>query len=289
MLGYILRGTKSFIELFCAFLYTPFLLLKCSGPLRTVLYYHGIAKKDLACFSKQMAYLAQNCTVVQPSKIKTANPNGTSIIVAITFDDAFTSIIENAVPILKEHGLPAGVFVPVGHLGKKPRWNMSDDCSDRHETVMNADQIVELDKKGFEVFSHTVSHSELTTIDDDTLRSELFESKGGLEKIVGHEVQAISYPHGAYTKKVTEMTRKAGYRLGFTIEPIVVSSETDNLRIGRFCVSPADGLMKFRLKVKGAYQITYYLRMMKNLILGSVRSGVHRSLLPITFLFVKLL
>jgi hypothetical protein len=87
-----------------------------------------------------------------------------------------------------------------------------------------------------------------------------------LEKIVGHEVQAISYPHGAYSEKVTEMARKAGYQLGFTIEPAVVNDRTDNLRIGRFCVSPADSLMKFRLKVKGAYEVTGYLRRMKSLI-----------------------
>ena len=103
---------KSFIELLCAILYAPVLLLRNEGPLRIVIYYHGVAAEDLARFSKQMAYLAQNCSVVQPSKIKTADSNGAGAIVAITFDDQKTSV-DQITKYLSKRGCP---------VSGKPRW-----------------------------------------------------------------------------------------------------------------------------------------------------------------------
>jgi peptidoglycan/xylan/chitin deacetylase (PgdA/CDA1 family) len=184
--------------------------------------------------------------------------------VAITFDDAFVSIFENAIPVLKKHGFSAGIFVPTGNLGLSPGWVIEDNCSDKNETVMNIEQIAELGNDGFEVFSHTISHPLLTQIDEDGLRYELLESKKQLEKIIGCEITAISYPHGAHDTMVCMAAKNAGYRLGFTTEPDTVDCSPDDMRIGRFEVSAADSMLKFRLKVNGAYRAVKYLRKLKS-------------------------
>lgn len=57
-----------------------------------------------------MEYLATKCTVIEPSKIKTFQAEGADLVVAITFDDAFVSVMENAAPSLKEYQLPAGIL-----------------------------------------------------------------------------------------------------------------------------------------------------------------------------------
>ncbi len=259
----VLEHLKEIREFVFAAFYALFLNLSSRQPRRVVIYFHGINKANSVGFRRQMAYLAKNCFVVKPSKIKTAKANGTDNVVAITFDDAFTNIIENAVPVLKEHGFPAGIFVPVGNLGKPPRWSMRDGCLDKNEIIISKEQIEKLDRDGFEIFSHTLSHPALTEIEDNSLESELASSKHALEKIVGHEISGVSYPHGAYDTRVREAAQKAGYRLGFTIEPSIVDSATDCLEIGRVSVSPKDGLIKFRLKVSGAYQVVKYLRTLK--------------------------
>jgi hypothetical protein len=92
---------------------------------------------------------------------------------------------------------------------------------------------------------------------------ELKESKQALETILSHEVNAVSYPHGAYNSNVCEAAKQAGYEQAFTIQPLVVDESTNDMRIGRFAVSPKDGLFKFRLKVSGAYQVVRYLRILK--------------------------
>ena len=263
---YMLKPIKQLIELICAVLYIPLLSFLKKSPLRVVLYYHSINKADVIGFTKQMAYLAEKCIVVKPSKIKSAHTDGAKILAAITFDDAFVSILENAVPILKEHRLPAGIFVPTGNLGQPPRWKIPENCCTQNEAVMSHRQIVELDNDGFEIFSHTLSHPVLSEIEDDKLDTELVKSKQELERILNHEVIGISYPHGAYDDNVCKAALRAGYSMGFTIEPYTNDEFTDNMKIGRFSVSPRDNMTKFKLKVSGAYQAVRFLRVLKTLV-----------------------
>ncbi len=262
----VLRHFKQIIEFIFAAFYALFLNLSNRKARHVVIYYHGINNADVTGFCKQMAYLAKNCSVVKPSQIKTARRDGADILVAITFDDAFLSVMKNAVPVLKEYGLPAGISVPVGSMGQPPRWQMPENCPAKSETVMSKEQIAELDNGGFEIFSHTFSHPVLTEIEDDSLEAELVNSKRALERIVGHEVLAISYPHGACDARVYKTARRAGYRLGFTIEPTLIDSFSDDLKIGRTSVSPGDNLIKFKLKVSGAYQATRCIKASRQLI-----------------------
>lgn len=258
-----MRQLKEIIDFTCALFYAPFIKLFYRNPCHVVLYYHGVNKAEVIGFRKQMAYLAKNCFVVKPSQIKSSYVNEAKTLVAITFDDAFVSVIKNAVPILREYTLPAGIFVPIGNLGQMPHWKMPNNCPERNETIMNQEQIVELDNDGFEIFSHSFSHPVLTEIPNCMLEAELVNSKHALEKMLGHNVHAISYPHGAYDQRVCDAAKRAGYQLGFTIEPQIVDNFTDEMQIGRFRVFPGDNLLKFKLKVTGAYQVIGYLLSLK--------------------------
>jgi len=261
-----LKPLKKITELIFALIYAVFLSVIRKDTSRVVLYYHGVSKADTGCFKKQMEYLARRCTVVKASEIMVADVGGAKNVVAITFDDAFVNVIENAVPILKEHGFPAGIFVPAGNLGHHPRWEIQDGCPDRYETIMSEEQIVELDKDGFEMFSHTLSHTMLTNVSINRLTKELKDSKNALEEIVGHHVLAVSYPYGAYDSRVCNAAKQTGYQLGFTIEPQIVNNCTGSMQIGRFRVSAQDSLLKFKLKASGAYHVVTYLRTLKRIL-----------------------
>lgn len=254
------------IQFACAALNAAYLQVGCKKHRRVVIYYHGVHDPDIPNFRKQMEYLASNCTVVEPSNIRSAEENRTDHMVAITFDDAFVSVVENAVPVLKEYELPAAFFVPAGNLGKPPTWEMPEGYPDKSETVISKEQIAELDKQGFEIFSHTVSHPYLTRIDDIKMEAEIERSKLTLERILGHDVLGISYPYGAYNDKVCRLAERIGYRIGFSIEPCSVDVSSDNFQIGRFKVSPTDSLLMFKLKVSGAYEIVKHFRRLKRIL-----------------------
>jgi peptidoglycan/xylan/chitin deacetylase (PgdA/CDA1 family) len=250
-------------KLFVATAYSVILPFIRKKPYRIVLYYHDVREEDIEAFEKQMSYLAGRCKVVKLSEILAAEADDCNAIVAITFDDAFVSVLKNGLPVLKRHGLTASIFVPTGNLGQPPKWDIPEDSLDRNELVMSKEQLAEIDKDGFEVLSHTVSHCVLTEQNDRRLKRELSESKIALENIIGHEVCGISYPHGAYDSEVCRAAKQVGYLSGYTIEPCIVDSHTDSMQIGRVFVSPMDSLFEFKLKVSGSYQVVSYLRTVK--------------------------
>ena len=262
-IGYLLKKIINFVKFLIALVYSAYLFLVHRQNRRVIICYHGINKADVTGFIKQMAYVAKKCCVVKPSIIKDTKVNGSKVLLAITFDDAFVSVRENALPVLKNYGLSAGVFVTTGCLGKPPNWSMAYDCPDRDDTVMSEQQVKELDNDGIEILSHTISHSALTQVDDDKLQEELVDSQRELRRMIGREIPGISYPYGEYDTRVCNAARRAGYKFGFTVEPQMVNHSTDNMSIGRFSVSPKDGMLKFGLKVHGSYQAERYLRGLK--------------------------
>lgn len=80
-------------------------------------------------------------------------------------------------------------------------------------------QVREMAANGIEFGSHSVTHPVLTSLDDDTLRYELGDSKRELERHLGQPVATLAYPVGrsfAFDGRVIDTARKLGYRLGIS-------------------------------------------------------------------------
>jgi peptidoglycan/xylan/chitin deacetylase (PgdA/CDA1 family) len=123
---------------------------------------------------------------------------------------------------------------------------------------MTEEQIQFLDREGFDIYSHTLNHSRLTQCNSKTIKNELELSKLTLERILGHAVNYISYPHGEYDSCTLEYTAKAGYTKGFTITPCNVENcnrQNNNLEIPRFRVTPDTGCFIFSLICSGSFGI----------------------------------
>ena len=99
-----------------------------------VVNYHRILAKrdpllesepDLATFRWQMALLAECFNVLPLGAAIRAMDRGTlpARAVAITFDDGYRSVHDLALPVLREFGLPATVFVTSGYVGEDNMWN----------------------------------------------------------------------------------------------------------------------------------------------------------------------
>ena len=76
-------------------------------------------------FDEQMAQLRElDYTVVSLDDVLAHYLEGRPLptqAVLITFDDAYLDNLENAVPILQQHGYPAVLFAPIGYLdGRRP-------------------------------------------------------------------------------------------------------------------------------------------------------------------------
>ena len=218
--------------------------------LLTVLYYHSVPASKRVGFARQMRMLARNARVVPADWCGETDPKYPTV--AITFDDAFISVIENALPELAERSFPCTIFVPSGVLGRKPDWPMEGD-DDRSEVVADAAQLRELRGPLVAFGAHSVSHPRLTSVGPERARAEIVESRGTISKLIGDLVTLFAFPYGDYNASVVDICRQEGFKHVFSIVPEPVDLSADSLIRGRVSVDPDDGDLEFFLKMSGAY------------------------------------
>ncbi len=216
-----------------------------------LLYYHSIPDAMRSRFARQMELVGKISTPVLPDELNALPNDGRKV--TITFDDGFQSVMKNALPELRARNITCIVFVPTGYLGRPPAWEMTNEAPERRETIMTGQQLKAVSSQGLIIGSHTVTHAKLTSLTEKKIREELEASKEQLEKILGHQIDYLSFPHGLYDARVVELAKKAGYKKVFTIDPVTVGNSSEKFVIGRFKADPEDWPLEFRLKVVGAY------------------------------------
>lgn len=144
--------------------------------------------------------------------------------VAVTFDDAYRSVLTLARPILAELGLPATVFVPSAFpdSGRPLAWPGTDRWlggPHEHElSAMSWDELRDLSLAGWEIGSHTETHPHLTHLDDAGLGRELERSRATVAERLGRTCQSIAYPYGDVDERVVTATGAAGYDAAATLQ-----------------------------------------------------------------------
>jgi len=126
----------------------------------------------------------------------------------ITFDDGHLNNYTAAFPIMQKYGFTGVLYIVANYMGA--------------DQYMNADQIKEMANAGWEVGSHSISHSDLTSLEPYRQRYEVVESRTLLEEALGVPVLTIAYPFGVSDSSVIDYAHFAGYiggmSLGFTYD-----------------------------------------------------------------------
>lgn len=228
------------------------LLGRPAPPQGTVLYYHAVKQYERRRFARQLddfLRLARPFDAGSPGSMV-----GGGRQAAVTFDDGFRSVIENALPELAARGIPFTMFVPSGSMGLPPGW-VREGHPFRDERVMSAGELAEFCRNPLAtVGSHGVSHRNLLRIGAAEAEKELLDSRSALEAVVGAPVELFSFPHGGHDAALIDAARRAGYRRVFTIEPRPVGADASVVAVGRVAVNPWDWRVEFLLKVAGAYR-----------------------------------
>ncbi|MBS0284974.1 MAG: polysaccharide deacetylase family protein [Proteobacteria bacterium] len=224
--------------------------LRPSRPRLTILYYHAVPAADAALFDRHMAWLAANANIVPADHEGPLDPR--RLNVAVTFDDAFQSVMDHALPALRKHNIPTTIFVPTGWLGQTPGWQMETDA-DRAERVMDAAALRSLPKELFRFGSHTVSHPRLSRLDRAGRLRELRDSRAALEELFGGPIDTLAFPYGDHDDPTLDDAKAAGYRFVYSILPEDVPPAGGGLLRGRTAVDAHDPMDLFRLKAEGAF------------------------------------
>lgn len=236
------------------------------SPQLVVLYYHGVPAALRRSFVRQLEAIRRSAHVY-PASYRGSLLAGRRNV-AFTFDDAYASVAENALPELATRGFHATIFVPIGSLGRRPSWAVEEGSPDSTETVMAAEQITALPSSLVTLGSHTSTHPRLSQIDHDEARREICDSRRELQAIVTQEVRLLAFPYGDYDSSTVEFCKAAGYEQAFSIAANPVDPKVCEFVRGRVKVDPLDWPVEFFLKYHGAYAWTSYVPSIKRKLGG---------------------
>lgn len=225
----------------------------------TILAYHKICDRfdwsitnvPKRAFEAQVNFLAKNnyssISLDQYVSGKSDYPTG-RIPIIITFDDADESVYHHALPILRQYGFIATVFVISDFVGKKSSWDYN--FGNRLSPHLTWEQLTELSKAGWEIGSHTATHQDLTHLSDEHVMQELAQSKDVIAKQLNFPVQLLSYPFNRVDARIISLTKQAGYSAACALSaPRKLGNTYGNYCIPRYGVYRIDAMKTFRLKL----------------------------------------
>jgi peptidoglycan/xylan/chitin deacetylase (PgdA/CDA1 family) len=118
-------------------------------------------------------------------------------LITFSFDDGWRSTYENAFPVLERSGFKATAYIITGRF--------------ENRLYVGRSEVHSLASRGHEIGSHTVSHSDLTTLPLAQTERELRDSRDELLKLGVGSVSSFAYPFGGYDERITKAVRDAGY------------------------------------------------------------------------------
>jgi peptidoglycan/xylan/chitin deacetylase (PgdA/CDA1 family) len=174
----------------------------------------------------------------------------------LTFDDGFRDNFDTALPLLREHGFAAFVFVlpPLLEEGGAFEWpEMQEDLSRHGETMRSVTwpMLEQMKEGGFEVGSHTLSHSHLPQLGGELLREELCQSRAAIKARLG-SCDTLAYPFGEWSPEVATAAAECGYRFAFTLPTVGGQRHATPLSIPRVNVDYRDEERRFAAKLSPA-------------------------------------
>ncbi len=128
--------------------------------------------------------------------------------VVFTFDDAYVSVHDQALPILADAGYPGTVFAVTGRLGGINDWDPPGSAG-HGLCVMSAVQLVALHQAGWEIGGHSHNHRRLVGLSEPEVRREIASSSEYLQTLLGCPVPCFAYPFGEMSPMVRRVAAES--------------------------------------------------------------------------------
>lgn len=207
-----------------------------------ILQYHHVATNTPAVSSISPAGFAEHMALLEKEQMVVVDlyeamqslQRGESLpdrAVAITFDDAYLSVYENALPILKARQWPFTMFVNTGAV------------DGNHNVAMSWDQLRDMQKNGGVLVNHSVNHPYLIERPDGLsvaqwLDQEIGHAQRRLENELGVSIKMHAYPYGEFDQEIMDWLEQQGY-LSFGQQSGAVGRHSHRQALPRY---PASGI-----------------------------------------------
>ena len=210
-------------------------------------------------FARQMAYLAAHHRLLGLAEAVEELEGGRQIRdgVVVTFDDGYRDNLVHALPVLRQHRVPATIFVTTAFC----------DQSRRHPRYAGAAGRLHLDWEELRslareplvtIGSHALTHPYLPRLAAEPAREEIAWSRERIGRELGRPVEFFCYPSGDFGPREVGMVREAGYRAAVSVAPGANRSGTPPFELRRTEVTDRDEIRDLHAKLSGAYDLVHH-------------------------------
>ena len=191
--------------------------------------------------------------------------------VAITFDDGYRDFYTDALPVLKQCGFTATLFLATDRIRNTPARIEGAD-------YLTWSDVRELHAEGIYFGSHTVTHPDLRSLGPDQLEYELGRSKEIIEDFLGTAIESFSHTFGFpeedkdYARYLADVLCNLGYDHGVSTILGRASRKSNRFFLPRLPVNSFDDHWLFRAKLQGGYDWLHWPQLLKKMVLhnGSI-------------------
>lgn len=164
-------------------------------------------------------------------------------LLAVTFDDGVDSVLRNAAPVLRAHGVPATMFVVTG-------W--ADGHAPGGAPVLDWRGLEALQQAGVALASHSVTHPDFGTLGYDEALRELDGSRRRMRDALGLDVDEFAIPFGQ-SRNWSEAVGRAALDAGYTTVYAQAVHRRPAGTVPRTFVTRIDRPRLFRAALAGCY------------------------------------
>lgn len=247
----------------------------------------------VGAFGRQMRWLADTYDVVSLAELVSRHSTGASLrgLAAVTFDDGYRGVFENALPVLRDLGIPATVFVIAEAPEREARfWWEDPDVLHAYSPARRQDWLTRLrgdgaaiersiaridrsssdsptrlsshfpagwptisdaTRSGLQLGVHSATHRSLPTLNESELHHEVVRSREIIRSRTGITPDFFAYPYGLWNNRVRGAVRAAGYRAAFTLDDGPDANTTDPWALPRMSIPARIGDAAFHAWTAG--------------------------------------
>jgi peptidoglycan/xylan/chitin deacetylase (PgdA/CDA1 family) len=258
----------------------------------TVILYHDI---DPDSFEKHIKYLVKNYTIIDLEDLhrilidKSLKIPGKAVL--ITFDDGHIGNF-NLLEIFKKYKVRPVIFLTSGLIGTNiPFWFLMPFKGAAEMQMLM--KLPDPDRRNYlkehfgeikypetphaltlemiremipyvDFGSHTVDHPCLVHCDEKNSWFQINHSKKMIEQITNQPVNTIAYPNGDFKEREITISRKAGYKLGFSAFQGYNNIRTNPYIIKRLSMNDTTDFNEFLLRLTGIWMMIAKIKSLKN-------------------------
>lgn len=224
-----------------------------------ILMYHHVGEVDgfntlgRENFAAHLAYLKESPfeVVTMDTYLSALEQGQSNNMVVLTFDDAYTSLPDLILPLVRPYEFPIAFFVPTDFIGDCNQWDLGGGHP-RIE-IMDWEALRSIARDPLvTIGAHGTSHRSLGSLPLEELKSEMQSSKALLESRLGIKVETFSFPYGQWKDLPPDgasLVAQSGYRAAVSTLWERRSKWSHRHRLGRVEVAPGDNRELLRAKM----------------------------------------